>query len=150
VRRITRNRILIWIIALGVLNFALYTFFYWYFQGDASNGFIQDGRYFLRGHFLHAADGRISEAVSRGIWIYSYVHSITIWPTAGAVLMSMLILSRPHIIATINSDAPFNGRILVNAGLLLVATVSLVGMGIFILNFVQALEAAGAGRNYGL
>ncbi len=149
-RRILRNRLLISVIALGLLNFAVYTFFYWYFQGDASNGFIRDGQYFLKGHFLRMPDGQASEAVSKGVWIYSYLHSITIWPTAGAVVIAMLILSRPHIIATINSDSFFDGRLLVNGCLLFVAAVSVISMGIFILNFVQALEAIRTGSNFGL
>lgn len=149
-RRITRNRILISIIALGLLNFAVYTFFYWYFQGDASNGFIRDGQFFLKGHFLRMPSGQASEAVSKGVWIYSYLHSITIWPTAGAVVIAMLILSRPHIIATINSDSIFDGRLLVNGCLLFVFAVSIISMAIFLVNFWQALEAVGKGQNFGL
>lgn len=149
-KRITRNRILLWIIALGLMNFVVYTFFYWSFQGDASNGFIRDGQYFLKGHFLRVPHGQASEPVTRGVWIYSYLHSITIWPTAGAMVIAMLILARPHIIATINADSFFDGRLLVNGCLLLVAMVSVVSMGIFILNFWQALEAVRTGHNYGL
>ncbi len=149
-KRITRNRILISIITLGLVNLVAYTFFYWYFQGDASNGFIRGGEYFLKGHFLRVRDGQASEAVSRGVWIYSYLHSITIWPTAGAVVIAMLILSRPHIIATINSDSIFDGRLLVNGCLLLVTAVSIFSMGIFIHNFWQALEAVQQGQDYGL
>ncbi|GJM25570.1 MAG: hypothetical protein DHS20C16_19850 [Phycisphaerae bacterium] len=149
-RRIIRNRILISVIALGLLNFAVYTFFYWYFQGDASNGFIRGGQFFLKGHFLRMPDGQASEAVSKGVWIYSYLHSITIWPTAGAVVIAMLILSRPHIIATINSDSFFDGRLLVNGCLLFVSAVSIISMAIFMFNFWQALEAIRNGQDFGL
>ena len=148
-KRATRNKLLVWVIFLGLLNFAVYTFFYWYFQGDAGNGFIRDGEYFLRGHFIHTADGRPS-AVSRGVWIYSFIHSISIWPTIGVVLISMFILARPHIIATIKSDALISGRTFVNLCMSLVALVTLFSTIVFVVNLIQALSAASAGRDYGL
>lgn len=159
-KRLTRNRILLWVIFLGVANFATYTFFYWYFQGDARNGFIRfeandqhealEAQYYLKGHFIRVRDGRASAPVARSVWIYSFIHSISIWPTIGAVLVSMLILSRPHIIATIKSDALLNGRTLVNGGMALVIFVTLVSTGIFVINLVQALDTVAGGRDYGL
>ena len=101
-----RNRILIWIIILGLANFVGYTLTYWYLQGDAKNGAYVDGKYYLRGHFIHERDGRITDDVSRATWIYSFVHSITIWPTVGAMLVATFILARPHIIATMKAAVP--------------------------------------------
>lgn len=160
-KRATRNRILVAIIFLGLANFAVYTFFYWYFQGDARNGCIRfvaapdaaappQAEYILRGHFLRSRDGLESAAVSRGVWIYSFVHSISIWLTVGAVLTSMLVLARPHIVATIESDAQISGRTVVNACLALVVLVTLASTGIFIVNLWQALRAVAEGRGYGL
>ena len=40
-----RNRILLWIIVLGLANFVSYTVTYWYYQGDAKNGAVVDGKY---------------------------------------------------------------------------------------------------------
>jgi len=159
VKRITRNKILIWIIFLGLANFAVYTFFYWYFEGDARNGFIrfaqsEDGtdsqaEYFLRGHFLRTRSGMASAPVSRGVWIYSFIHSISIWPTIGAVLLSMLILARPHIIATIKSDSVVTGRGFVNTCMVLVIVASVASTVVFVANLMQALSAVGAGGDYG-
>jgi len=98
-KRRTRNLICIWIIILGLGNFVAYTVAYSYIGGDARNGYIQDGRYYVQGHYIHGLEGSRSE-VSPGTWIYSYIHSITIWPTIAAVLLGTLILARPHIIAT--------------------------------------------------
>lgn len=159
-KRITRNKALLWIIVLGLANFAAYTFFYWYFQGDARNGFIRfeldaaagmaEAHYYLKGHFLSNPDGMASAPVSRGVWIYSFVHSISIWPTIGAVLVSMLVLARPHIIATIKADAPVGGRTFVNVGMLVVIVGTLASAAVFLVNLMQALNAAAGGRDFGL
>ena len=97
--RRTRNRICIWVVVIGMVNFLTYTIAYGYIGGDAKNGRVADGVYYVRGHFLHGAEGQ-ETAVPKGLWIYSYVHSISIWPTHAAVLLSMLVLARPHILAT--------------------------------------------------
>ncbi|MCB9849779.1 MAG: hypothetical protein H6817_03655 [Phycisphaerales bacterium] len=161
-KRVNRNRILVAAIFLGLANFAVYTFFYWYFQGDARNGCIRfvvnpddpQGEpvpeYVLRGHFLRARDGLETAAVSRSVWIYSFVHSITIWPTIGAVLLSMFVLARPHIIATLQSDARISGTTVVNGCMLLVVVVTLASTCIFVANLMQALRAVAEGRGYGI
>jgi hypothetical protein len=157
VRRATRNKILVWVIFLGLGNFAAYTVTYWYFQGDARNGFVkfedgEDGReahYYVRGHFLRVREG-LGSNVSRGVWIYSFVHSISIWPTIGAVLVSMFVLARPHIIATIKADAVISGRGFVNVCMLLVILVTIFSTVVFIVNLIQALDAASAGRDFGV
>lgn len=149
-KRTTRNKILIWVIVLGLVNFAVYTAFYWYLQGDARNGFIEQGEYFLRGHFIRMREGRVSAPVSRATWIYSFVHSISIWPTIGAVLLSMLWLARPHIIATMKTDSLISGKVFVNLCAAIVAVVTLASTGLFALHLVQALGAASAGKNFGL
>lgn len=98
-KRRSRNLICIWIIVLGLANFVAYTIAYSYIGGDAQNGQIRDGKYYVAGHFIHELEGRRCE-VPRGVWIYSYLHSISIWPTVAALLLSTLTLARPHIIAT--------------------------------------------------
>ena len=107
--RRTRNRLCIWIIGLGLLNLLAYTVVYAYIQGDAVNGESKDGRYYVRGHFLHGPEGKQRE-VDRATWIYSYVHSISVWPTEGVVLICLLILARPHIIATMKEDGMVSGQ----------------------------------------
>jgi len=150
VQRITRNKLLIWVIALGLINFAVYTLAYAYLQGDARNGFIEDGQYYLRGHFLRSRTGRATEPVGRSVWLYSFVHSITIWPTIGAVLASMLVLARPHIIATMKSDTRLSGRTIVNGCLLLVILVTLASTVLFVMDLFDALSAIAHGRDFGV
>ena len=145
-----RNRILLWIIILGLANFVSYTVMYWYLQGDAKNGAVIDGQYYLRGHFLHEPGGRMSDDVSRATWIYSYVHSISIWPTVGAVLIAMFILARPHIIATMKTDARMTGSTFVTVCVTIVALLSGVSTLYFILSFANALLMIGRGENWGI
>ena len=149
-KRQTRNWILLWIIILGLANFVSYTVMYWYLQGDAKNGAVIDGEYYLRGHFIRERAGRMSDDVSRATWIYSYVHSISIWPTVGAVLIAMFILARPHIIATMKTDARLTGSTFVTVCVTIIALLTGVSTLYFILSFVNALIIIGRGGNWGV
>jgi hypothetical protein len=84
------------------------------------------------------------------VWIYSFVHSISIWPTIAMILVSMLILARPHLIATMQSESLPRGRWLVNGGMALVILVTLASTLVFVLELAHALDAVAQGRNYGL
>ena len=106
-----RNKLCIAIIAIGLLNFVVYTLSYAVLGGDAHNGFTElvtrdDGTveraFYVRGHFIHGLEGRAGQ-VSRGVWIYSYLHSICVPLTSAAMIISMLVLARPHIIATMRN-----------------------------------------------
>jgi hypothetical protein len=136
-----RNKILLWVIALGLANFVVYTLAYWYLGGDAPNGFVKDAEYHLRGHFVWALAGKSSGPVSRPIWLYSYIHSITIWPTIAAVLLSMLVLAKPHIIATMENDAPIGGRLFVNVCMTVIILVTTLGTILFICDFARAIQS---------
>ena len=100
-----RNKLLIGVIGLGLLNFLAYTIIYAILGGDAKNGWIVDGQCFVRGHFLRLGSEGQAVQVTMAVWIYSYLHSISIWPTIGAVLCCMLTLARPHIIGRIPKRA---------------------------------------------
>jgi len=148
VNRQRRNTILLWVIALGLANFVLYTLSYWYLGGDAPNGAFTRGQFFLRGHFIWSGSGRLTEAVPRAVWIYSYVHSISIWPTIAAVLVSMLILSRPHIIATMKSDGPVRGYTYVTICITVIVLVTGATTTFFLIDFIKALAAISQGLPY--
>ena len=145
-----RNRILLWIIVLGLANFVSYTVTYWYYQGDAKNGAFVDGKYYLRGHFIRDREGRMTDDVSRATWIYSFVHSISIWPTVGAVLVAMFILARPHIIATMKADAMIRGPTFITVCITIIVLVSGASTFYFILSFINALVMIGRGQNWGI
>jgi len=139
---------LLWIIALGLANFALYTISYWYLGGDAPNGSYQDGKYYLRGHFIWSGAGKMSPPVPQAVWVYSYVHSISIWPTIAAVLVSMFILARPHIIATMKSDGLMRGQTFVAVCITLIIVITAASSLFFIVDFIRALSAIAADQPY--
>ena len=64
-------------VILTAVNFLIFVLISTYLGGDAVNGHIETGRYFLCGH------GHCTE-VSRSIWRYSYWHS---WATIGSFLL---------------------------------------------------------------
>ncbi len=136
--RRTRNRLCIWIIALGIANFVAYTVAYAYIGGDAHNGEIRGNQYIVRGHFLHGASGA-ERSVSRELWIYSYVHSISIWPSIAAVLICNMVLARPHIIATMK-EGLVSGRTFVTVVITLLTFLALVATLSFSLEFIRALR----------
>ena len=128
-QRRTRNRICIWLICVGLLNFAAYTIIYGQLGGDAHNGGIEriqsdDGEgetvYFIEGHFIHGPAGRRTN-VPFWIWIYSYFHSISLWPTMGIVMICMLTLARPHIIATMRESTWIRGPTFITVAVTLIA-----------------------------
>lgn len=145
-----RNKILIWIIGLGLLNFLLYTVIYAIIGGDAQNGWIENGQPVVRGHFLRPGTEGHPTPVSTPVWIYSYIHSISIWPTIGAVLCSMLLLARPHIIATMQEDTVIRGQTFVTAATTLIVIVTGSSMIYFLVGFFQALSVLENNGSYGL
>ncbi len=85
--RRTRNRICIWVIVGGVLNLLAYTVVYAELGGDARNGghgeFVNDlgeieEGFFIGGHFIRGAGGGRTKSVSKWVWVYSYIHSISL------------------------------------------------------------------------
>ncbi len=145
-----RNQLCIAIIALGLLNYLAYTLSYAALGGDAQNGYrtlVEDGAggrtwaYYVRGHFIHSLTGR-ERAVSRGAWIYSYLHSISVPLTSGAMIISMLVLARPHILATMRGGW-FSGQTFVVAFGTVVILAAVAVMVMFAWSFVDALAGTG-------
>ena len=142
-----RNQVCIAVIAIGLLNFLAYTLSYAVLGGDAHNGYRElvqrpDGTaqvaYVVRGHHVRALEG-LETQVSRGAWIYSYVHSITVPLTSGALLISMLVLARPHIIATMR-DGWISGQTFVTAFGTIVILVTVSATILFIGHFLAQMS----------
>lgn len=143
-----RNRICLRIICIGAVNFLAYTMVYALIGGDAPNGHrdvvrTPDGAphsaYFVRGHFIRSLSGRERE-VSRSLWIYSYLHSISLPLTSGAMIVSMLVLARPHILATMR-DGWLRGSTFVTGFAALVSVISVGVAFLFSWSFVAELAA---------
>lgn len=144
--RRARNKLCIWIMMVGLANCLVYTVVYAYIGGDANNGEITDDmRFFVRGHYLHGQDGKATE-VSRATWFYSSLHSISIWPTLAAVLIAMLILARPHIIATMKEEHFISGPILITVSITIIVFVISLSTLWFILDFMADLKVLPAAQ----
>jgi hypothetical protein len=70
---------------IAVINFATYIIVDMRIGGDAMNGYIQNGSYYLGSH------GRYT-VVTKTIWTYSYYHTIAVWITHGSVAIGVAIL----------------------------------------------------------
>ena len=92
-----RTRICVWVIMIGLVNFLAYVIGYAYLYGEAINGRVElhddQVRYFL-------APAAYSVEVSRGAFIYSAIHSISIWLTVGAVMLAMLTLAKDRLVSS--------------------------------------------------
>jgi hypothetical protein len=150
VTRRARNHLCIWLIVGGLLNFLVYTVVYAYLGGDARNGSkekiaVASGRvtsvFYISGHFLHGADDGRRTPVARGVWIYSYLHSISIWPTQGMMMICMLVLAQPHIIATMQESNWIRGPTFVAVAITLVAVVYSAMSIWFAIGFIRDLAA---------
>ena len=96
-------------------------------------------RFFVRGHFIRTLSGHERE-VSAPVWIYSYLHSILVPLTSAAMIISMLVLARPHIIATMRNGW-ISGRTFIVAFGTVVILVSLSVTVIFTADFIIQLTA---------
>ena len=138
--RRARNRLCLWLILLGLANFLCYAAGYAVVCGDARNGGRRpDGQFYVRGHHFRFPGGRETD-VSRGVWIYSYLHSITIWPSIAAVLLAMMLLARPHLIATYR-DGAFVGAAFWNILAVVILLLTLALTAFFVSDFIRLLLA---------
>jgi hypothetical protein len=79
------DRILFWIRFVAVANFALLGVGAVLLGGDAFNGHAAGGHYFL------GSGGKLVE-VSRNVWMYSYVHVIANFVTAGLAMLALAVM----------------------------------------------------------
>jgi len=102
-----RSSICVYVIIIGLVNFLAYTIVYLIIGSEAIHGQIAsvDGQtqYFL---------GEQTEPVARWVFIYSAVHSISIWPTFGAVMLAMLTMAKDRIVESMRSDL-VRGRLII-------------------------------------
>jgi hypothetical protein len=135
-----RTQICLWIIVLGLLNFAAYTVGYWCIGGDAMNGrvYADPDRGDAPRHFM--SRGGVRKEVDRGLWVYSALHSTSVWPSMGAVLLSMLTLAKDRITSAMRSTI-VRGRTMMTllAGLIVVISVAMTAY--FIVFTVSQLTA---------
>jgi len=133
-----RTRICIRVIVIGLLNFLAYTVVYLLIGGEAVNGSVE-----------YAADGDIvyflkswtqsKDQVSKATFIYNAIHSISIWPTAGAVMLAMLTLAKDRIVSAMRSTIVRGRTFITVLATILVVIISLATI-VFAKNFVEKMK----------
>ncbi len=110
---------------LGLLNFAAYTVGYACVGGDAINGHVRIEPDSGVMHYFMIRSGVYKE-VDRGLWLYSATHATSVWPTMGAVLLSMLTLAKDRITSAMRSTI-LRGRTMMTllAGLIVLISVAM-------------------------
>ena len=128
-----RTSICIWIILIGLGNFVVFTVLYALIWGEAINGqvLVIDGRarYFLQS----------GQEVSRWKFIYSGIHSITIWPTVGAIMLAMLTLAKDRIISSGYATAR-RGRAMITLLAVAIAILACLLTVLFARNFIHRMR----------
>jgi len=128
-----KTKICLWIILIGLANFLGYTMLYMFLGGEAVNGRVEVGVGGQLAYYL--TDDR---QVSRAEFLYSGVHSITIWPTMAAILLAMLTLAKNHIVVSMRSSI-VRGRTFITVLATIIAFSTAVITIWFLLKFTQKL-----------
>jgi hypothetical protein len=106
-----RTKICIWIILIGLGNFLAYSLGYVFIGGEAASGVIRHDDQGRRSFYLRGP-GQDEVPVTKAVYIYSGIHSITIWVTVGAVMLAMLTLAKERIVSSMRSTV-VRGRTLI-------------------------------------
>jgi hypothetical protein len=136
-----RTRICLWIILVGLANFLVYSGLYWLVGGEAVNGRVEQWPDHMR-YFLQT-----DKQVSHAVFLYSGIHSISIWPTVAAILLAMLTLAKDRIVSSMHSGV-VRGRAMVTILAVVIALTAALMTFVFIhqftghLNHPQAWDAA--------
>jgi len=128
-----KTKICIWIILIGLANFFAYTLLYMFMGGEAVNGRVTLGPDGMMWYSL--TDDR---PVSRAEFLYSGIHSISIWPTVAAILLAMLTLAKDRIVSEMRASI-VRGRTFITVLATLIAFSMVVITIWFVLNFTRKL-----------
>ena len=129
-----QTRICLWIIVIGLVNFLAFVIGYSYLYGEAVNGWVVEDS---AGHYRYFLQSK--REVSQGEFIYSGVHSISVWITVGAVMLAMLTLAKERIASSMRVTI-LRGRTLITV-LATIITITVVLLSVVhTLRFVQKLR----------
>ncbi|RPI59196.1 MAG: hypothetical protein EHM48_09255 [Planctomycetaceae bacterium] len=98
-----KTKICIWIILIGLANFVAYTVIYMFIGGEALSGWVDvlpSGQHI---YYLRSNTDKFSCEVSLFTFIYSGIHSCSIFLTVAAVMLAMLTLAKDRIISSMHS-----------------------------------------------
>ena len=133
-----KTKICVWVILIGLVNFLAFAVAWFAIGGDAIGGRVvlaPDGG---MAYLLKAPSGP-EIAVSRGVFIYSGVHCISIWITVAAVMLAMLTLAKDHIVSSMRSTI-MHGRILITILAVVITLAVCVMSFLFVRELVNHLQ----------
>ncbi|HWG18951.1 MAG TPA: hypothetical protein VG225_00390 [Terracidiphilus sp.] len=81
------------VVIVGLLNFFVFVAGTFYIGGDAVNGKVQNGRYYVWGYRYHDGVKGFTE-VSRPVFDYSRWHVYTVWATWTVMILGGVLYSR--------------------------------------------------------
>ncbi len=132
-----RTKICIWVIVIGMVNFLAYTISYSIVGGESVRGKIEKVETPAGDEFRYYLDSGME--VPRGEFVYMGIHSISIWITVGAIMLSMLTLAKDRISDSMH-DAMMRGRTLCTV-LAVVIGICTAGLALqFVRQFVNHFE----------
>ncbi|MFP4354331.1 MAG: hypothetical protein ACLFUJ_04335 [Phycisphaerae bacterium] len=126
------TRICIWVILLGLANFLAYTLIYMFIGGEAVHGHVDQVGDQLH-YYLQSG-----KQVSRGVYIYSGIHSTSIWLTVAAIMLAMLTLAKERIVSSMASSI-VRGRTLITILATIITLVTVLITIYFIMTFLDRL-----------
>jgi hypothetical protein len=129
-----RSSICLSVIAIGLANFLVYTIAYLIIGGEAITGNLIS----VDGQTQYILGGR-TEPVSRCVFIYSAIHSISIWPTFGAVMLAMLTLAKDRIVESMRS-ARVRGRAIITLIAVIITIIAILLTFTFTSQFVRLMK----------
>jgi hypothetical protein len=128
-----RTKICIWVILIGLANFLAYSIAYTFIGGEAVNGSVV----LDHGKYRYYLQSEIE--VSRATFIYSGVHSISIWVTVAAIMLAMLTLAKERIASSMRSTI-IRGRTLITVLATVISLATTVITIWFVLQFAHRLQ----------
>jgi hypothetical protein len=132
----SRTKICIWIILIGLANFLAYTLVYMYIGGEAVNGFVEKT---ARGGFKYVLQS--GHQASHGTFLYSGIHSISIWVTVAAIMLAMLTLAKERIVSSMHSTV-VRGRTFITILATIISFTTTIITIWFIIQFADRLSHA--------
>lgn len=128
-----RTKVCLWIIILGLSNFLVYAIMYMFIGGEAVSGKVQ----IIHGHKHYLLQS--GQEVDKAAFIYSGIHSISVWLTVAAVMLAMLTLAKDRIISSMHSTV-VRGRTFITVLATVITFSTVVLMIWFILQFAHRLN----------
>ena len=134
-----RTRICIWVILLGLGNFLAYTVLYMFIGGEAINGSVK--MVAGRCHYYLQSQVEVSRQVevSHAVFLYSGIHSVSVWVTVAAVMLAMLTLAKERIVSSMRSTIVRGRTFITILATIITLTTSLITIW-FILEFCKRLS----------